>query len=330
MELIFSGAASFAKVLALFRRDKLNTSRMKKTLGYLLLLSLLPLVSFGQALKNERGGGLSPDEILVYKQVPGSVTELKLHVFHPEGFNKNGSYPAMVFFFGGGWNGGDPLHFYIQASYLASRGMVVICPDYRTKSSHGALPYQCVEDGKSAMRYIRENAGKLGIDPNRIAAGGGSAGGHVAAATATIKKFDVGKNLDVSPVPNALVLFNPVYANGPDDYGYDRVKDYWTFFSPMHNIRKGHPPALVFFGDSDDLVPVPTAEEYQRRMHALGIRSELQVFEDKAHGFFNWERDESPTKEIITATFSAMDTFLESLGYLEGEPTAAKWVASRL
>ena len=258
------------------------------------------------------------------------MTDLKLHFFYPEGHKKSGSFPAMVFFFGGGWNGGDAAHFYIQAKYLASRGMVAICADYRTKSSHGVLPFKCVEDGRSTMRYVRENAAKFGIDPQRIAAGGGSAGGHVAAATAVIDRFDVGRNLDVNPVPDALVLFNPVYANGPGDYGFDRVADYWTYFSPMHNIDENHPPALVFFGDSDDLVPVPTAEEYQRRMQELGIRSELHVFADKGHGFFNWERDPSPTKEIAIATFSAMDAFLASLGFLEGEPTAAMWVKARL
>lgn len=330
MEVKRACSASLANVLALFVVAKLNNGSMNQTLRLLTLLCILPWLVQAQSGNTDRSGGIVPDEMMVYKNVPGKVTELKLHIFYPGGHKKNASSPAMVFFFGGGWNGGDARHFYAQASYLASRGMVVICPDYRTKNSHGALPYHCVEDGRAAMRYVRENANKLGIDPDRIAAGGGSAGGHVAAATATIDRFDSGRNLDVDPFPNALVLFNPVYANGPGDYGYDRVKDYWTYFSPMHNIDKDHPPALVFFGDSDDLVPVPTAEEYQRRMQELGIRSELQVFSDKGHGFFNWDRDDSPTKEIITATFSAMDTFLESLGYLEGEPTAADWVASRL
>ena len=323
-------SASFAKVLALLVAAKLNSYTMKCTLRIVALFCLLPVLLAGQSITSERGGGLKPDESVVYKKVPGEVTDLKLHIFYPEGHDKTGSYPAIVFFFGGGWNGGNAAHFYIQSEYLASRGMVAICPDYRTRSSHGALPFQCVEDGRSAMRYIRENAGKFGIDPNRIAAGGGSAGGHVAAAAATIDRFDVGRNLDVNPVPDALVLFNPVYANGPGDYGYDRVKDYWTYFSPMHNIGKDHPPTLVFFGDSDPLVPVPTAEDYQRRMLELGLRSELQVFSNQVHGFFNWERDETPTKEIVTATFSAMDTFLASLGFLEGEPTAVEWVKARL
>lgn len=303
---------------------------MKQSLRILALLCMLPVLVAAERITNERGGGFSPDEKVVFKKVPGKVTDLNLHFFFPDDYDRDGSHPAIVFFFGGGWNGGDAAHFYIQAKYLASRGMVAISADYRTRTSHGALPFQCVEDGRAAMRFVRENAKKFGINPNRIAAGGGSAGGHVAAATAVIDRFDAGRNLDVDPVPNALVLFNPVYANGPGDYGYDRVQDYWTYFSPMHNIDEDHPPAIVFFGDSDNLVPVPTAEEYQRRMQELGIQSELQVFSNQGHGFFNWERDSSPGKEVVSATFTAMDTFLESLGFLEGEPTAASWVKARL
>lgn len=294
----------------------------------LFILLYMPVWLLGQSLTDEQGGGLSPDTILVYKKVAGEVTELNLHFFYPEGYDSNSSYPAIVFFFGGGWNGGSARHFYIHAKYLASRGMVVICPDYRTKTSHGALPYQCVEDGKAAMRFVRSHAKELGLDPQRIAAGGGSAGGHVAAATATLDRFDSGGNLNVSPVPDALVLFNPVYDNGPDGYGYDRVKDYWEYFSPMNNLKAGGPPAIVFFGDSDNLVPVSTAEEYQSRMHELGLRSELHVFENQGHGFFNWGSDKSPDKEIVVSTFTAMDTFLASLGFLEGESTAVDWVAA--
>ncbi|MDA0348227.1 MAG: alpha/beta hydrolase [Verrucomicrobia bacterium] len=292
------------------------------------LLFAFTLLATAQPFSNEMGGGLSPDDTIVYKKVSGEVTELKLHLFYPEGYDSVRSYPGIVLFFGGGWNGGTPAHFYVHAKYLASRGMIVICPDYRTKTSHGALPYQCVEDGKAAMRYVRSHAKELGLDPRRIAAGGGSAGGHVAAATATLERFDAGNNLDVSPVPDALVLFNPVYDNGPDGYGYERVKDYWEFFSPMNNLKAEGPPAIVFFGDSDKLVPVSTAEEYQRRMHELGLRSELHVFANQSHGFFNWGNDKSPDKEIVVSTFTAMDTFLASLGFLEGEPTAVEWVAA--
>ena len=301
---------------------------MKQILFFCGLCLIVPILVIGK-ITDERGGGFSPDEKISYKKVPGEVTELYLHLFYPEGYNGGGEFPAIVLFFGGGWNGGSAAHFYIQAKYLASRGMVAICPDYRTKTSHGALPYQCVEDGKAALRFVRANAEKLRIDPDRIAAGGGSAGGHVAAATATVDLFDTGKHLGVSPVPNALVLFNPVYDNGPHGYGFDRVKDYWEFFSPMHNIDRDHPPTIVFFGDSDNLVPVSTAEAYQRRMHELNLRSELHVFTNKEHGFFNWENDRSANKEVFIATVAASDTFLRSLGYLEGDPTIVEWAAAR-
>ena len=124
--------------------------------------------------------------------------------------------PAVVFFFGGGWNGGSPSQFAPHCEYLASRGMVAMTADYRVKSRQGTTPFDCVEDGKSAIRYVRQHAKELGVDPKKIAAGGGSAGGHVAAATGTVRGMDE-KNEDsgISSKPDALILFNPVYDNGP-------------------------------------------------------------------------------------------------------------------
>ena len=89
--------------------------------------------------------------------------------------------------------------------------MVAICAEYRIKSKHGTTPFECVDDGKSAVRWIREHADDLGIDPNKIVAAGGSAGGHVAACTAVINGYETNsENMDISSKPNALVLFNPV------------------------------------------------------------------------------------------------------------------------
>ncbi|MEM8713895.1 MAG: alpha/beta hydrolase fold domain-containing protein, partial [Planctomycetota bacterium] len=90
----------------------------------------------------------------------------------------------------------------------------------------GPRPTTCVEDGKSAVRWIREHAAEIGVDPGRLAAGGGSAGGHVAAAIATVNGFNADQDdLSVSCVPEALVLFNPVFDNGPGGYGHDRVQE---------------------------------------------------------------------------------------------------------
>lgn len=150
----------------------------------------------------------TPSRIIPYKQVGNSV--LHLHLFLPEGHSAENSTPAIVFFYGGSWNGGTPKQFYPQSAYLASRGMVAICAEYRTKTTHQTTPKACVEDGKSAMRWVRYHAEELGINPYKIAAGGGSAGGHVAATTATITAFDAALDPKVDAAPQALVLFNPL------------------------------------------------------------------------------------------------------------------------
>ncbi|MBI1177467.1 alpha/beta hydrolase fold domain-containing protein [bacterium] len=259
--------------------------------------------------------GFTPDKALIYKTV--GKTELKLHVFNPAGQKHTDRRPAVVFFFGGGWNGGSPSQFYPHCHYLASRGMVAMSAEYRVKSRDNTVPRECVKDGKSAVRWIREHADELGIDPNRIAAGGGSAGGQMAAATGTTKAFEEpNENRKISSRPNALVLFNPVFDNGPTGYGYDRVKEYWQDFSPMHNIDETTPPMVVFFGTKDELVPVKTAEEYQRRMKANGRRCDLHLYPGQPHGFFNYRN-----REFYNRTVIEMDRFLASLGYLKGQPT---------
>lgn len=249
-----------------------------------------------------------PSQIVQYKQV-GEVS-LTLHVFTPDEHKTSDCRPAIVFFFGGGWNGGTTSQFYPQSAHLAKRGMVAICADYRVRSRHKTPPSVCVEDGKSAMRYVRAHASELGIDPNRIAAGGGSAGGHVATATATVDRFDAETDdFKVSCRPDALVLFNPVYDNGPEGYGHDRVKSYWEDFSPLHNLDKDVPPTFVVLGTKDKLIPVSTAKAFKQRMNELGVRSELHLFQGQAHGFFN--------KLKYEETLRAADAFLVSLGYLK-------------
>ncbi|MGJ8697953.1 MAG: alpha/beta hydrolase [Verrucomicrobiaceae bacterium] len=271
---------------------------------------LVPLLLIGSLLAEP-----APDKILPFKQVGDD--SLSLHIFNPPNHKASDKRPAIVFFFGGGWNGGTPEQFYPQSAYLASRGMVAICAEYRTKKSHGTTPLVCVHDGNSAIRWVRSHAPELGIDPNRLAAGGGSAGGHVAAATGTTKGlFEKGEDLSISAQPNALALFNPVFDNGPEGYGHDRVKAYWKRFSPLHNIDANSPPTIVFLGTNDKLIPATTAEKYRRAMEIAGVRCDLHLYQGEPHGFFN--------KAKYYETLLATDLFLASLGYLEGPPTLKK------
>lgn len=256
-------------------------------------------------------------KVETYKVASGD--ELKLYIFNPKGHSpKKDKRPAIVFFFGGGWNGGTPTQFEQHSRYLASRGMVAMVADYRVKSRQKTPPSACVNDGKSAVRYIRKHAKRLGIDPNRIAAGGGSAGGHVAATTGMIDGFDdkSDKDREISSKSNALALFNPVYDNGPKGYGHDRVKDYWQGFSPAHNITKDDPPAIVFLGTQDKLIPVATGKKFKADMEKVGLQSELYLYEGQPHGFFNEGKGGT---EIFLDTLRKMDAFFVSIGYLEGE-----------
>lgn len=256
----------------------------------------------------------------VYKQA--SVSDLFIYRFSPPGYDpEHDQRPAAVFFFGGGWVGGTPKQFEQHARYLAARGMVTFVADYRVKSRQKTGPDACVADGKSAVRWIRANAGRLGIDPNRIAAGGGSAGGHVAAAAGICDGLEdsADPQPEVSSKPNALLLFNPVYDNGPDGWGHDRAKPWFPAISPAHNISADDPPAIVFLGEDDSLIPVTTAKRFQNAMTEAGVRSDLHTYPGQTHGFFN----ESKSQRCFLDTVLKTDAFLNSLGWLKGKPDRA-------
>lgn len=271
----------------------------------LILLLLISFTAFAP--------GFSQAQIL-YKKI--DTTQLFMEVYTPGIIDTAKKYPAMVFFFGGGWIEGSLRQFEPQAKYFSQRGMICFLVDYRIKNKHQTTPFESLKDAKSAIRYIRAHAGQLHIDTARLVAAGGSAGGHLAAATAFITDYNESTdNMSVSCVPNALALFNPVIDNGPGGYGYERIGNAYKSFSPVHNIKKGAPPTIFFLGTNDNLIPVETAKNYQKVMEAVNSRCDLFLYEGQAHGFFNYRNPEYYKK-----TVTALDTFLQSLGFLEKTP----------
>ena len=261
---------------------------------------------------------------IVFKTV-GEDVALRLHVFEPEGRDLKRPAPAIVFFFGGGWVGGSPKQFFPHCEYLASRGMVAASAEYRVRSRHKTTPFECVADGKSAVRWLRAHAAELGIDPDRIAAGGGSAGGHVAACTAFIEGCEDPKDdLKVSSKPNALALFNPVIDTTRSGYGFKGLQDRALEISPVHHVKADAPPTIVFHGTADTTVPYENAERFLRAMKENGNSCQLVSFPGKKHGFFNYGRGEY--QEAFRQSVRSMDRFLLSLGYLTGEPTVDAFV----
>lgn len=269
---------------------------------------ILGLLAHAACLAQVPPNHFEPDRKLVYKQPVGG--DLSLHVFLPKDWKKQDKRPGAVFFFGGGWVGGSPRQFYPQCHLLASHGMVAISAEYRTKGSHGTDPRACVEDGKSAVRWITGHAGELGLDVNRFAIGGGSAGGHVAAATHFCAGFDAaGEDKSVPTTADALLLYNPVLDNGPGEFGHGKVKEYWKEISPAHHVRRPVPPTLYLLGTRDKLIPAATAERFKQSVEQAGGRVELKLHEGATHGFFNREPHlEATNKELIE--------FLDALGWI--------------
>jgi len=247
---------------------------------------------------------------VVYKKI--GDTELKLHIFE---CGRRGGRPAIVFFFGGGWVSGSVQQFFPHCQHFASQGMVAISAEYRIKNKHGTTPFECVADGKTAIRYVRAHAKELGIDPAKIVAAGGSAGGHVAACTATIEGFDEdAEDKTISSKPNALVLFNPVIDTTERGYGAEKLKGQTETLSPVHHVAGGIPPTIIFHGTADTTVPFENVERFCRKMHEAGNKCVLVPFEGKKHGFFNYTREEDHAS--YNATIQRAEQFLRSLGYL--------------
>lgn len=263
----------------------------------------------------------------VYKTV--GDTKLKLYIYQPKDHQPSDKRPAAVFFFGGGWRSGSPRQFMPQCKYLATRGMVAMAADYRVASRHGVKAIDCVRDAKSAIRYVRKNAARLGIDPNRIAAGGGSAGGHLAAACGTIAGLDESdEDSGISSRPNAMILFNPAVLLAPIEgieinekrlAGLaDRLGTAPKELSPYHHVADDQPPTVIFHGKDDKTVAHSTVVAFAKAMQDAGNTCKLFSYDEQGHGFFNYGRERN---FMFVATLREADRFLAELGYLEGEPT---------
>lgn len=288
-----------------------------------LLAFLVPITAFAIETRTE-----------TYKTV--GDTKLDLTIQLPDGWKASDKRPGIVVFFGGGWTGGTPKQFENQCRYLASRGMVAMAADYRVKSRQDVKPVACVADAKSAIRWVRANASKLGIDPQRLAAGGGSAGGHLAAAVATLPGLDdPSDGKSVSCLPNALVLFNPALVLAPIEgaelKGFESKATAERFgcepseISPIHHVKAGLPPTIIFHGQADTTVPYASAELFTAKMTKAGNRCELVGATGQGHGFFNFGRGD---QRYAFETLTAADRFFVDLGWLNGEPTVASYFAA--
>lgn len=245
----------------------------------------------------------------VYKRTPQG--ELKLQVHMPEGWTDQNKRPAVVFFFNSRWTGGSIEQFRPQARYFAKRGLVAVLADYRVLGRHGTPPDKCVEDARSAVRWLRKNAPTLGVDPDRIVAAGDSAGACIAVCTCLLDEFDAqGEDTSISCRANLLILFDPVL-ECESMIAQFASADMAQRVSPSLHLKKDLPPTLILLGKDRGLRK--STVEFVDRSDGMGVEIRMYEAAGQTEGFFNG----SPWFERTT---SLMDEFLASHGCLEGEP----------
>lgn len=257
-------------------------------------------------------------DIRPFKQI-GEVT-LNAHVFRAAG---NGPRPCMIWFFCGGWSGFDATKVYAHCEYLASRGVTGIAAEVRVTGRHKTTAREAILDGRSAIRWARQHAADLGIDPQRIAVGGSSAAGVLSACTALLDGVegwnDPADPAGISACPNAAILLcscldstrSKHLANlgGPDAA---------LASSPMHHVVAGAPPMLAIHTRDDASVPFDMAVQFSQKMKAAGNRCDLVLWDEGGHGFFGYWDGKNP---LFVQTLDQVDRFMASLHWVEGEPT---------
>jgi len=284
---------------------------MKKLTSIIIFLLTLASLDAERVYSNDSPKG----KVYVYKEVDGMTREME--IFFPKDHEPSKkSVPGVIMFHGGGWGSGSRVMFSYQCNYFASRGLVAATVTYKlakkavankTKGTESRKRV-CITDAKSAIRWYKQNADELGIDPKRIIAGGGSAGGHISLlATTNPGLNDPGDPKEYDATVAAYLLFNPALSAGD-------AKDPQVDF--LRHLKADFPPAIVFFGSEDNWMKkgwVPASE----KMKSLGIKStDLRIAEGMGHAFFNRQ----PWADI---TLIAADKFLKEHGFIEGEPTLA-------
>jgi acetyl esterase len=218
--------------------------------------------------------------VRAYKTV--GPTEIKAHIFMAGEPVKGKSRPAIVLLHGGGWNAGSAEWTYDDAKWYAGFGMVAIAGDYRLSDQKNVTPLEAMADARDLIRWVRQNAPELGIDPHRIAVYGISAGGHLAAASAVFPHEDESK---ISSVPDALILLSPAVSIVDDHWpeillgGRAKVND----ISPEENISRKLPPMIIIEGAADTETPLAGVQKFCERAKQVGGTCELHVYPGVGH-----------------------------------------------
>jgi acetyl esterase len=257
-----------------------------------MLLVLVPLIAL-VVVKKLHLLQVRPDQKIVYR-INGSE-QFNLHTFTAKNSAGDIPTPALLLFHGGRWLYGGPEGLYPQCQYFAKQGYSCFSAQYRLGTDNRPDVRGAVTDARAALDYLIAHAEELRIDPDRIVVGGGSAGGHLAAALGAGLPLAPGSTSATTCRPAAQILYNPMLDLAPGTPDHHLVKDYWEQVSPFHHIDSAVPPSLILLGSQDPEVPVSTAQAFCMAVRAAGAHCEIALYEGQGHGFYHKQkyRDET-------------------------------------
>lgn len=265
------------------------------------------LAEFVQAIQEKgRKVDVLPEGVSVRTDVVygrGGDTELKLDLFDSNVRSKS-PRPAIVFIHGGGWAAGDKDQFHAQCAYLAAQfGMLAVSIKYRLSQ---VAPFPAaVQDAKCAMRWVRANAAAFGVDPNRVAVAGSSAGGHLAGMVAlshgVLELEGTGGHEAFSSHADAAILINAAldlesrarsevatermlqFIGGT----YKEIPEVYRRASPTLYVGPKAPPALILHGANDETIKCSQAVDLRDAYHRANAHAEIEIYPGVGHGWFN-------------------------------------------
>ncbi len=244
------------------------------------------------------GAGITVERGLVFGR--GGETELKLDIAMPK--DGDGPFAALIFVPGAGWRvgGRQDMNHFIEG--VARLGYVGVSPDYRLVPT-ARFPAQ-VEDCKAAVRWLRANATKYRVRPDRIGVIGFSGGGHLACMLGVTGPADglegSGGNADQSSAVQVVVSFFAPTDFSTRDWPADLEREVIVPFlggtateqpdayrraSPITYVKRDTPPFLIFHGTNDKLIPVDQSKRLAEKLKSFGVPVELVILEGEGHGF---------------------------------------------
>lgn len=238
--------------------------------------------------------GMAHDPAVQYGTAGEGGRPLTMHLWSGQPGERR---PGIVLIHGGGFQEGYPEMVTRYAGELAAHGYVAAAIRYRL-AQEAPFP-ACVEDAKAAVRWMRANADRIGLDPDRLAVGGNSAGGCLAVLVANAPgNFEgTGGNNEVSSAVCAAVLIYPAVSFLPEETT-ELVQQlvaniHWARAVPEEQLRAASgttyveqaPPTITLAGDIDPIIRLDTLEAYHRRLDELGTPNRLLVFENVGHSF---------------------------------------------